>query len=111
MSAKCDESVPDTLLARGRQALSTAQLQVLIEQASDGIFVADGDGRYTFVNEAGCRMLGCSREEVIGKTILDLIPSEDIDRLQDSKTQLLRGATQVAEWQLRRRDGSCCRWR
>jgi PAS domain S-box-containing protein len=106
MSAKCDESVPDTLLARGRQALSTAQLQVLIEQASDGIFVADGDGRYTFVNEAGCRMLGCSREEVIGKTILDLIPSEDIDRLQDSKTQLLRGATQVAEWQLRRRDGS-----
>lgn len=87
-------------------ALTASQLQVLIEQAADGIFVADGDGLYTFVNEAGCRMLGCAREEVIGKRILDLIPAEDAGRLLDSKAQLLRGATQVGEWRLRRNDGS-----
>jgi PAS domain S-box-containing protein len=88
------------------KTLTTSQLQVLVDQASDGIFVADTDGRYTFVNEAGSRMLGYGRDEIVGKTILDLIPPEDADRLLDSKVQLLRGTTHVAEWRLRRKDGT-----
>ena len=106
MSAKIDDSAVDVFTPQLGHALTASQLQVLVEQAADGIFVADQDGRYTFVNEAGCRMLGCAREEVIGKTILDLIPTEDVDRLLASKAQLLRGATHVAEWRLRRKDGS-----
>ena len=106
MSAKIDDSAVDTLTPDVGHALTASQLQVLVEQAADGIFVADVDGLYAFVNEAGCRMLGCARQELIGKTILDLIPSEDADRLLDSKAQLLRGATHVAEWRLRRKDGS-----
>ena len=85
---------------------SAAQLRALIDQASDGIFVADAEGRYTFVNEAGCRLLGCSRAEIIGTTIVDLIPSEDVERLVDSKAQMLRGHTHIDEWRLRHKDGS-----
>jgi PAS domain S-box-containing protein len=78
----------------------------LVEQAPDGIFVADLSGRYTDVNGAGCRMLGYTREEILGKTILDLIPAEEARRLEDQKQQMLAGEINVSEWTLRRKDGS-----
>lgn len=105
MSAIGENLPSDARTTAGRE-LTAAQLRVLIEQASDGIFVADQSGRYTFVNAAGCRMLGYSCEELVGKTIFDLIPQQDVERLLASKVELLRGATHVAEWQLRRKDGS-----
>ena len=96
------------LLNRAHEDLqaSRAQTRSLVEQAPDGIFVADLDGRYTDVNEAGCRMLGYTREEIVGKTIIDLIPAEDIERLWQSREVLLQGPIHVAEWRLRRKDGS-----
>lgn len=89
--------------------LRAADLHALIEHAPDGIFIADIDGRYTYVNEAGCRLLGYRREEsdaIIGRTIMELIPEEDLERLLASKAHMQSGATHVAEWQLRRKDGS-----
>ena len=83
-----------------------AQLRSLIELAPDGIFVADADGRYTFVNEAGCRMLGFSREEIVGKTIPDLLPPQDAARLERSRQEMLRGGSHTDEWSLRRKDGT-----
>jgi len=85
---------------------SRAQTRDLVEQAADGIFLADRDGRYTDVNSAGCAMLGYRREEIVGKTILDLIPTEDAERLALSKEQMLAGHPHVAEWRLRRKDGT-----
>ena len=82
------------------------ELRAMVNLAPDGIFVADADGRYTFVNEAGCRLLGYRGEELAGKTILDLIPPEDAPRLRASKARMLEGASDVDEWRLRRKDGS-----
>jgi PAS domain S-box-containing protein len=78
----------------------------LLEQAPDGVFLADFKGKYTDVNSAGCLMLGMAREEIIGKTIMDLIPPEDVVRLAKSKDVLISGKSHVAEWSLRRKDGS-----
>ena len=55
-------------------AASRAETRELLQQAPDGIFVADLEGRYTDVNRAGCEMLGYSRDEIVGKRIVDLIP-------------------------------------
>jgi PAS domain S-box-containing protein len=82
------------------------RLRQLFEHAPDGIFVADVEGRYTDVNEAGCRLLGYTREEILGKTIVDLILPSEVERLWQAREALLRGAVQVSEWTLRRRDGS-----
>lgn len=92
--------------AHAQLMASRAETQSLVEQAPDGIFIADLNGHYTDVNGAGCRMLGYSREEIIGRTIVDLIPPEDVSRLWQSRDALLGGATEVAEWRLRRKDGS-----
>jgi len=95
-------------LNRAQVALevSRSRTRDLVELAPDGIFVADLDGRYIDVNGAGCRMLGYTHEEIVGKTIVDLIPPEEVQRLQQSKQALLGGGIQVAEWRLRRKDGS-----
>ena len=85
---------------------SELHIRALFEQASDGIFVADLDGRYTDVNEAGCRMLGYTRDQLIGKTIVDLIDPEEVPRLAVEKAHLLSGGTRVSPWTLRRSDGS-----
>ena len=47
-------------LDRAHQALeaSRSETRELVQQAPDGIFVADLDGRYTDVNRAGCELLG-----------------------------------------------------
>jgi PAS domain S-box-containing protein len=78
----------------------------IFQHAPDGIFVADLDGRYVAVNDAGCGMLGYAREEIIGKTIIDLIPAEDVDRLWQSKAQMLEGSAHVDQWKLRSKDGT-----
>lgn len=83
-----------------------AKWEALVEQAPDGIFVTDLEGRYIEVNAAGCRMLGYDHDELIGKTIVDLIPPEDVARLWQSRDQLLEGGTHVGEWTLRTKRGT-----
>jgi PAS domain S-box-containing protein len=101
-------SVTAIRLNKAHDALECAEARTraLFEQASDGIFIADLDGRYIDVNDAGCRMLGFSRDEVIGTTIMDVIMSEDLERLQATKTRLLAGGAEFGEWTLRHKDGT-----
>jgi PAS domain S-box-containing protein len=88
-------------LERSRQAARD-----LIEQASEGIYISDLEGRFVDVNGVGCRMSGYSREEILRKTIADVIPPEDVERLRNHRTELLEGHTDIGEWTLRRKDGS-----
>ena len=91
--------------ARAKAEVLATYIQTLVEQAADGIFVADLEGRYTDVNRAGCQMLGYSREEIIGKTIRDLIPAEDVERLNKERQHMLEGGTSTSEWRLLTKEG------
>src|SRR5690242_3273551 len=53
----------------------------MIEEAADGIFLADADGTYLDVNEVGARMLGMTREEVLGKKVRDVITEAEQEPL------------------------------
>ncbi len=96
----------DSESARQAEKKLTDAMTSLLEQAPDGIFVANLEGRYTEVNDAGCRMLGYTREELLAKSILDLIPAEESPRLEREKAALLQGGGLVSEWKLRRKDGT-----
>lgn len=99
-----------SVLRRMEHALAEAELHLreLVEQAPIGIFVADLEGRYTDVNAAGTRMLGWSREELIGKSVLDLlVPDEHARFLAGAPVaERLPGRMHVGEWTLRRKDGT-----
>lgn len=70
-----------------------ARYRTLIEQASDGIFVADPQGNYVDVNPSGCSMLGYTREEILKLNMRDLASAESqkgqplrFDELQTGKS-------------------------
>ena len=47
-------------------------MEAVLDSIADPVFVKDGDHRYVYVNEAKCRLMGCKREDLIGKTDYDL---------------------------------------
>lgn len=83
-------------------------IKSLIEQASDGIFIADSSDRLIEVNAAGCTMLGYQQEErgqLIGQPVTVLIGPNDVERLWQAKSNLRAGKYHLEEWILRRKDG------
>ena len=63
------------------QRESDALYRNLVEQASDGIFVADPQGNYIDVNPSGCDMLGFTREEILKLNMRDLASAVTQSRL------------------------------
>ncbi|GAA1318904.1 SpoIIE family protein phosphatase [Pseudonocardia xinjiangensis] len=85
---------------------SEEQFRLLVERATDAIWLADGDRRYLDVNPAACALLGYSREEHLMLGAEDIVRPEDIPRLNRLLTALADGASVTEVWELRRRDGS-----
>jgi PAS domain S-box-containing protein len=86
---------------------SMARTREVIELAPEAFFQADLDARFTDVNRAACRLLGYERDELIGKTIFEIIPAEDADRLKAARADLLLpGLVHRAEWTQKRKDGT-----
>ena len=50
-------------------------LMELLNCITVGIFITDGDGRTIFVNDTSCRAGGLNREEILGKTVYELVAS------------------------------------
>jgi two-component system, cell cycle sensor histidine kinase and response regulator CckA len=51
-----------------------AKFHTIFEMAPDGIFIVDASGRFIEVNEAACQHFGYSKEELLQRTVLDVVP-------------------------------------
>ena len=100
------QDITDHKLAEAAVRSSERKYRLLMEQAADGIFVADADGNYVEVNPTGCRMLGYTREEMLDRNIRDLIPADDQARTPIRWTALHSGESIIAERRLLRKDGA-----
>jgi PAS domain S-box-containing protein len=83
---------------------SEEHFRTLFEQAIDGIFIADEGGSYIDVNNAGCKMMGYTREEIIRLTILDLLPDEELIKLESEFEILMSGKVSNRIWKFKRKD-------
>lgn len=97
--------ITDRRLAEEALRSSEERYQELVEQASDGIFMADVQGNYLHVNSSACQLTGYSREELLSMNLRQLITREN----QAVKPVLLetipsQGAMLV-ERQILRKDG------
>jgi len=72
---------------QAEQALleSEERYRLLVETMNEGIGVQDENGRMTFVNDTLCRMGGYSKDEVVGRHVLDVL---DEANQQEIKKQL-----------------------
>ena len=83
-----------------------AHYRLLFEQSVDGIFLADAAGRYVDVNTAGCESLGYSREEVLARSIPDMLEPDEWSRIAPEIARCGDGGVMRSEWRFRRKDGS-----
>lgn len=93
-----------TLHKQVEDALRISELSYrsIMNQAADGIFIADQTGRYLDVNRAGCEMLGYTREEILALTMQDIVAAVSMPlRFND----LLDGKTVIMERELRAKGG------
>ena len=92
-------------------ARSESNYKSLYKNTSEGIAVFGGD-RFADVNPAACKMFGGSREEIIGKSPVDLSPQFQSDgQLSSTKAMpyidaCLNGTPQNFEWTHKRLDGT-----
>jgi PAS domain S-box-containing protein len=94
---------------RAEEALreSEERFRAILRQATAGIVRKDADGRFIFVNEAFCNMLGYTEAELLDKTIWDFMHGEDIAENRRSYERLmLEGIPFNLERRLIREDGS-----
>ncbi len=91
-------------LERRRQ--DQERYQVLVEQASVGIFVADLAGRFVEVNPVGCQLCGYASEALLTRHIEDLVPEEDRAAVRARIKRLRAGETTSTQARIQRKDGS-----
>lgn len=85
---------------------SEEKFRIIIEQASDGVFIADEDTYFIDVNSAGCRMTGYSLEELKKLKFVDIIPTEDTFLNPPRLVPLNSGSAVINERRIKRKDGS-----
>jgi PAS domain S-box-containing protein len=100
--------ITDQKTAEKTIAESEAKYRDLFENASDAVFVLDSELRYSDANMRALKLLGYTREELIGRRPLDFIPEEqrprsatEFDKLRD------RGSYEAFEGRMMTKDG---RW-
>jgi PAS domain S-box-containing protein len=95
---------------RAEEALQKSQeeLRQMFESVTDGISVIDLNGVITRVNQRTVKMHGfSSRDEVVGKSALELVAPRDHERVKTNMRKALkRGTIEVVEYTLLRADGS-----
>jgi PAS domain S-box-containing protein len=91
---------------RERLRQSEEKFRALVEQAADGIFLADRTGRYMDVNPRASTLTGRSREELLQMRMEDLLTPEELPRLAPALEELQRAGNTTSEWHLRRKNGT-----
>lgn len=110
LTRRSEEAIRQELYAL-RQAeaalrASEERFRGLVEQAVDGIFVSDAEGRFIDVNTAGAQMLGYERVELLHLGYADVIAADELPRAATEAAKLSGGAVARSEWRFMRKDGS-----
>jgi len=93
---------------RAEEAVRTseARYRTLFEHAPDGILIADPESYYVDANASMCRMLGYSRDEIIGRHASDIVSQKEIEHIDPALSLIKANSEYHREWQFRRKDGS-----
>ncbi|MGA2893670.1 MAG: PAS domain S-box protein [Xanthobacteraceae bacterium] len=79
---------------------SEAELQSVINRTPFMLVRCSRDLRYLFISEAYAQLIGCSRDAVIGKTIMDVLGEKGFNTLRPYADRVLRGEAVEFECEL-----------
>ena len=84
---------------------SEQRFRDLFEGSPDAIFVEDLEGTVLDINPAACRLHSMKREDLIGRSVLDLVPPERREEVARDFKALVEGRLQQIEGTSRTHDG------
>jgi PAS domain S-box-containing protein len=87
---------------------SEKKYRTILESIEDGYYEVDIAGNFTFFNEALCRMLGYTGDELMGMNNGDYMSPEESKRVYGifKKISQTGESTRIVNWKLIRKDGS-----
>ncbi|HEU4387628.1 MAG TPA: PAS domain S-box protein [Blastocatellia bacterium] len=88
---------------------SEERYRTLVEQASVGIFITDLDTRYLEANTTGCAILGYTREELLAKSLPEIVYESDAGIFGEAFQKVVQGDPALLELRLKRQCGSLVR--
>ncbi len=90
---------------RSEEALRTSEekYRMLVEQASDAIFLVSFEGYFLDVNPAGCSLTGYSRQEILGAHVRDAM--RNLLGIPLYFERLRQGKVLISEREIVRKDG------
>jgi PAS domain S-box-containing protein len=105
-ASKVARDITERKLAEEARSASEARYRMLFDYAPDGIVIVDSKGYYLNANASICRMLGYTRDEIIGLNATDIVAAAEIPRIGEALDVIKSKADYQREWQLRRKDGA-----
>ncbi|BAU62717.1 two-component hybrid sensor and regulator [Stanieria sp. NIES-3757] len=100
-------SLLQALETKEMYGVDTLELDELYNHTPCGYHFLDSEGRFVRINDTELKMLGYSREEVLGRKFSDLITSESLITFQSNFPNLPeRGWVRDIEFQLIRKNGT-----
>lgn len=97
--------ITERKLAEDALRKSEARYRTLFEHAPDGIVIADRQSFYIDANPSLCRMLGLTRDELIGLHASDIVVPSEVPNIDAALHAIKTQASYHREWRFRRKDG------
>ena len=98
--------IHDRKLAEEALRASEARFRTIVETANEGIWLIGVDARTQFVNARMAAMLGCTPDEMIGRSALEFTFPEDEPNHRERVGRNLAGELEQFEIRFRRKDGA-----
>jgi PAS domain S-box-containing protein len=84
---------------------SEKKFRMLVDTMNEGLSQADETGALAYVNDRYCEMLGCTREELLGRREVDFVAERDRKFAEDQAERCRRGEPGSSDLAFRRKDG------
>ncbi|MBI5767319.1 MAG: PAS domain S-box protein [Verrucomicrobia bacterium] len=94
------------ITARQQAKLENERFARVVDHHVDGAYWLNADDRIIYVNDTGCRVLGYTREELIGQPVALIAPRATPDQLQQARHDLRAAGVRTGETIHRHKDGT-----
>lgn len=80
--------------------------RLIVDLAEEGIWILDQQDRLVFANKKLLSMLGCSKKELICRSVYDIIAEEDLEIVKNAMERRHRGVKETYRARLKRMDST-----
>jgi len=78
---------------------SERRLSDIMFSMADWVWEVDEKGVYTYSSKRGSEILGISREEIIGKTMFDFMPSDEVERASAIFSEIMSSKAAIKDFE------------